>query len=122
MALRGFAQDASAVKALEDRFKQLDKNGDGRITTAELPQSPYFKQRDKNGDGVITLAEAKAALEAGASPDASATKNEPTPAVNKARGKSPATAGQQTLRPLKPGDHGVGRLIADLTFKNVAGA
>src|SRR5262245_65748612 len=63
-----FSQQKSDVEALEQRFKQLDKNGDGKITTEELPMSQFFQQRDKNGDGVITLAEAKAALQESSPP------------------------------------------------------
>ena len=77
ITLRGMAQQASEVKALEERFKVLDKNGDGMITTDELPQSPFFEQRDKDGDGAITLAEAKAVLEAGASPNTTPSNEEP---------------------------------------------
>jgi mono/diheme cytochrome c family protein len=125
MALRGVAQQTSAVEALEQRFKQLDKNGDGKITTDELSPSPFFTQRDKNGDGAITLAEAKAALEAGvaSTPGAPAIKTkEPAPAVGKVGGKSPSTALRQGPRPLKAADHGVGRLIADIAFTDLAGA
>ena len=50
VALRGVAQQTSAVKALEDRFKVLDKNGDGKITSEELSPSPFFEQRDTNGE------------------------------------------------------------------------
>ena len=46
-ALRVIAQQSSAIVGLEQRFKQLDNNGDGKITTDELPHSPFFKQRDR---------------------------------------------------------------------------
>jgi catechol 2,3-dioxygenase-like lactoylglutathione lyase family enzyme len=45
--------------AFADRFKQLDRNGDGRLSPEELP-GPLFKQMDKNGDGFVTLEEAQA--------------------------------------------------------------
>jgi arylsulfatase A-like enzyme len=44
---------------IEERFKQYDKNGDGKLTPAEFPLSS-FKQADKNNDGVLTLDEVKA--------------------------------------------------------------
>jgi arylsulfatase A-like enzyme len=44
---------------IEERFKQYDKNGDGKLTPAEFPLSS-FKQVDKNNDGVLTLDEVKA--------------------------------------------------------------
>jgi thiol-disulfide isomerase/thioredoxin len=123
LAHRGFAQQAAEIKALEDRFQQLDKNRDGRIAADELPQSSFFKQRDKNNDGAITLAEAKSFLAesagAAASPAPSGAKR-PQPAASAARAKSsePVRRGPQ---PLKPGDHGVGRLVADVSFADVAG-
>ncbi|MBM3892506.1 MAG: hypothetical protein FJ388_25595 [Verrucomicrobia bacterium] len=45
--------------ALEGRFKQLDKNGDGKLTPEEFP-TPNFKEMDKNNDGIVTLDEARA--------------------------------------------------------------
>src|SRR4051794_28365891 len=64
LAVPASAQQKSDLDSIEQRFKQLDKNGDGKITTDEVPMSPFFKHRDINGDGVITLAE----LKAGAAP------------------------------------------------------
>ena len=40
------------------RFKQLDRNGDGKISAEEFP-GPLFKQMDKDGDGFVTPAEAR---------------------------------------------------------------
>jgi thiol-disulfide isomerase/thioredoxin len=125
LALRGFAQQAAEIKALEDRFKQLDKNGNGRITIDELPPSPFFKQRDKNEDGAITLEEAKAFLaetarSAARQPPSSAGR--PPPAVKGARAKSTTAAVRRGPQPLKPGGHGVGRLVADVSFTDLAGA
>jgi hypothetical protein len=111
--VRGFAQQVSATKALEDRFKVLDKNGDGRITRDELPQSPFFEQRDKNGDGVITLAEAKEFLEASANLSSTPSDKEPVPTNQPARDKSPPSTPQR-VQPQKGGDYGVGRMVEDL--------
>jgi len=44
---------------IEERFKQLDKNNDGKLTPDEFTL-PSFKQVDKNNDGVLTLDEVKA--------------------------------------------------------------
>lgn len=124
-AIRGVAQQSSSVEALEQRFKQLDKNGDGKITAEELPQSPFFKQRDRNGDGEITLVEAQAALKAGigATP-ATPAKNtkEPTTKANKPPDKLPPAVVRQRPRQLNAGDHGVGKMAADISFSDVAGA
>jgi catechol 2,3-dioxygenase-like lactoylglutathione lyase family enzyme len=44
---------------LAERFKQLDRNGDGKVSAAEFP-GPLFKEMDKDGDGFVTLEEAQA--------------------------------------------------------------
>ena len=43
----------------EELFKRWDKNKDGKLVLAELPQNAKrnFKRADANGDGAITLAE-----------------------------------------------------------------
>jgi hypothetical protein len=57
-----FAQESTppAGSSLADRFKQLDRNGDGKLTREEMPQSLPFDQWEANKDGVVTLAEVKA--------------------------------------------------------------
>lgn len=116
------AQEASAVQALDDRFKQLDKNGDGRITTDELPDSPFFQARDQNHDGAITLAEAQAFLAAESGPPAAG--DEEARPVLKVR---PTSMGLMKFSvrkgplPLKPGDHGVGLLVPNVQFTDLAG-
>ena len=44
----------------EDRFKGLDRNGDGRLTKDELARPDLFGQMDRDGDGAVTLDEARA--------------------------------------------------------------
>ena len=46
---------------LDQRFSQLDRNGDGKLTPDELTDPATFKRLDANGDGVVTLDEARAA-------------------------------------------------------------
>ncbi len=45
--------------AIAERFKQLDRNADGKVGAAEFP-GPQFKQMDKDCDGFVTLEEAQA--------------------------------------------------------------
>lgn len=44
----------------EQKFKELDKNGDGKLSPDEFPHPMIFKQIDTAGDGFITLEEFKA--------------------------------------------------------------
>jgi arylsulfatase A-like enzyme len=48
--------------SIEDRFRQLDRNGDGKLTAEEANNPDLFKRLDRNGDGVVTLEEAREAL------------------------------------------------------------
>jgi hypothetical protein len=59
---------SAAVNAgAEQRFKQFDKNGDGKITREESGNAGWFDTLDRNHDGVVTLEETKAAAAFGAS-------------------------------------------------------
>ena len=58
LAASVWAQQASQ-RGLAERFKQLDRNGDGKISAAEFPGA-LFKQMDRNGDGFVTMEEARA--------------------------------------------------------------
>jgi hypothetical protein len=49
---------------LAERFKQLDRNGDGKVSAEEFP-GPLFKQMDQDGDGFVTLDESKAFFASG---------------------------------------------------------
>jgi thiol-disulfide isomerase/thioredoxin len=118
------AQELTTQAALEQRFKQLDKNGDGKITTDEVPQSPFFAQRDKNGDGVITLAEAKAELESGtvSAPTSSAPNaKQATPQAKESPRITPSSKARKSPQQFKAADHGVGRFVADVPFTDIAG-
>jgi len=64
---------------IETIFRQLDRNGDGKLDASEAGDRPFFKPADKNGDGVLTLDEVKAyfgSRSSGRSPAAS--KPQPT--------------------------------------------
>jgi CubicO group peptidase (beta-lactamase class C family) len=45
---------------IEQRFEQLDRNGDGRLTPQELPNANLLRQLDQDGDGALTLDEVQA--------------------------------------------------------------
>ena len=53
-----YAQTTSPAEAgVSSRFRQLDRNGDGKVSAEEYP-GPLFKQMDRDGDGFVTLEEA----------------------------------------------------------------
>jgi len=63
--MRAFHQKMRAAKGAE-HFKQLDKDGDGRISKAEAQanaprMAAHFDQIDANGDGFVTPEEMRAA-------------------------------------------------------------
>jgi arylsulfatase A-like enzyme len=46
--------EPSGSTSREERFDRLDRNGDGKISPAELPQPELFKRLDRDGDGFIS--------------------------------------------------------------------
>jgi len=52
-------KSTAAEEQVENRFKRLDRNRDGKLTSEEAKNAPRFKAADLNGDGAITLEEAK---------------------------------------------------------------
>ena len=47
---------------LAERLRQLDRNGDGKLTADEVGRPGLFRRLDKDGDGVVTLDEARKTL------------------------------------------------------------
>ena len=54
---------------IEERFKQFDQNGDGKLTPDEFPRVGAFRQMDTDNDGVLTLDEVRLLLVAARKPN-----------------------------------------------------
>ncbi|MBL9153874.1 MAG: EF-hand domain-containing protein [Verrucomicrobiales bacterium] len=48
--------------AADAAFRRADRDGDGKVTRTELPQTELFQRFDQNADGHITLEETRAAF------------------------------------------------------------
>jgi hypothetical protein len=49
-------------RGVQERFRQMDRDGDGKLTRDEVGRPALFQRLDQNGDGVVTLDEARKAL------------------------------------------------------------
>jgi Ca2+-binding EF-hand superfamily protein/mono/diheme cytochrome c family protein len=119
LAGSGSAGNGSAGgRTIETVVRQLDADGDGRITRAEAGAAPWFERVDANGDGVIEAGELERVRRLAARGDA--TPAEPTagnPAVT-AQEVRQVTSGPEVL---KAGEVGVGRMVPDVAFMDLAG-
>jgi peroxiredoxin/mono/diheme cytochrome c family protein len=102
--------------AITERFRQMDKNGDGKLSAEELKDFPRLRQwlqgADGDGDGLLTLAEVRAFL------------GREKPAEKQAQPAPPAPTKeplQERPRVLSPAAAGVGRLVPDIALKNLDG-
>jgi mono/diheme cytochrome c family protein/thiol-disulfide isomerase/thioredoxin len=116
---------AAAQQRLGERFDQLDRNADGKVTPDELPAAEFFKRLDLDGDGAITKPEAARAVRQGALADL-VKRGSPgsagTPAAAEKASPAPAEPPvREGPKPVRPGDHGIGRRIADTTFTDLTG-
>ena len=68
LAASAQTQPQAAGSGLAEACKQLDRNGDGKLSREEAGSAPFFKAADKDGDGFLTFAEAEAHAEQGTGP------------------------------------------------------
>jgi Ca2+-binding EF-hand superfamily protein/mono/diheme cytochrome c family protein/peroxiredoxin len=124
--LCGFAMDyrAKAQEQIQKRFEQLDQNGDGKVTSDELPQAALFKLFDLDSDGKITRDEATRAALRGRLRNNPAENLQQSGSVETTRPTEPAKSLEIPIRLgpklLIPGEHGVGRFIEDVKLYDLA--
>ncbi len=103
---------ASAAAAAEDAFTRFDRDGDGRVTKAELPQPAAFTRYDLDRDGVITRAEYERV---------SAPRGRARAPVDPGITAAEVAAIFPDPPPARPGELGIGRQVPDLPFTDLAG-
>ncbi|MES2697291.1 MAG: redoxin domain-containing protein [Verrucomicrobiota bacterium] len=120
------AADSGGFGALlEERFRALDRDGDGKVTREEAGDAPWFKRVDRQNKGVVTIADVRAllarldglaTLPASEAPKADAGKHTANPQLT-----AEASSPREGPRVLRAVDRGVGRLVPDLAFTDIEG-
>jgi hypothetical protein len=121
-----FVQRVRGQSAVEQRFDQLDRDGNGRVSPDELPAAVFFRRLDLDSDGVITKPEAVEAVRRGALKDLRGSRGNAKAAdpAAAAEADTPAPAEppvREGPKPVRPGDHGIGRHVDDVTFTDIRG-
>ena len=113
------ASTPPAVSQIDAIVKPLDANGDGKITREESAGAQWFNRVDINDDAVIDAAELVIVKKIVARAGAAGTRGMPSamPPITPEDLKK-ITSGPEIL---KPGDVGIGRMIVDAPFTDLAG-
>lgn len=119
------ARTLVAQDAIDRRFDQFDANKDGKLIPSEVNQEELFKQFDVNRDGEVTRAEVKRVVLRDSIRQLFTGRNGETAKNSNDSADSPVAAIEAPVRqgpqPLKPGEHGIGKLIDDLAFRDILG-
>ncbi|MDB6173665.1 MAG: Redoxin domain protein [Chthoniobacteraceae bacterium] len=112
------APPAFTPEGLAAVFKQMDKNGDGKLSGDELGTQPWIKRLDSNNDGAVTLDEAQKVLAFFLNPqtDLPAPTAVPPPAF-----VLDDSSPRQEPKQLKAGEHGIGAMLPDVSFTDLEG-
>ncbi len=100
------------LQKLERLFKRLDRNADGKLTKAELPNDGWIERLDENQDSYVTLEEATKKITL-IFQSRSVPTNLPPATLDKSLTEGPVA--------LKAADQGVGHLVADVTLTDLEG-
>lgn len=100
---------------LEARFKQLDKDGDGKLAGEELAKARWLVRLDQNRDGGVTLEEAKGFFASFVTAEPPATSAAPP------RYEPESSSPRQEPKVLRPADHGIGRMVPDVSLTDLDG-
>ena len=110
----------ATARNYERIFKALDKNRDGKLTREESGGATWFDRFDLNRDGVVTLEETRLVAaqqpRRGGLAGGRALPGQPEGEISTAD-DSP----RQGPKVLPASEHGVGRLMADLSFTDLNG-
>jgi peroxiredoxin len=99
---------------LAQKFKELDKDANGRLEGEELAPARWVARLDLNGDRAVTLEEIKALVANFVTPEAPASEVAPPPFV-------PPDSPREAPQRLKASEHGVGGMVPDATFTMLDG-
>jgi mono/diheme cytochrome c family protein len=121
VVLGATARRLGAEDGVERRFDRLDRNGDGSVTPDELPAAEFFRRLDLDGSGAITKPEAVAAVRRGVLKDLLDRGASAAPASGATAATPTEPPVREGPRPVRPGDHGIGRRVDDVAFTDLAG-
>jgi len=113
--------DATAASSLADRFKELDKNSDDKLSRDELGPA-LFEFLNSNHDDSVTLDEAREVVrEKGLDTLQKVAQRQAASSVTKPGAAAAEDSLRQGPQRITAGDHGVGRMIPDLKLTDVDG-
>lgn len=119
-ATPGAASGGMAAQ-IDAMVKQFDANADGKITREEAAGAPWFNRVDSNANGVIDAGELaivrKIVAQRGGAGGGTRGMPSASPTITP-EDVQKVTSGPEVL---KPGDVGIGRMIADLSFTTLDG-